>query len=70
VITIKKAVAIELQKVKLEPDECLFVKVDINLFSLKDANEICEFIQSLVPSGVKVIGYPGPGVDLQVVKKL
>lgn len=69
-IKIKEAVAIELQKVKLEPDECLFVKVDMNQFDMEEASNICEFIQSLVPSGVRVIGYHSPGVEIQVVKTL
>lgn len=66
----KKAIAIELQKIKLEPKDCLFVKVDINTLSLEEANKICSMIKELVPKDITVIGYPGPAVELQVVRKL
>lgn len=66
----KKAIAIELQKIKLEPKNCLFVKVDINTLSLEEANKICSMIKELVPKDITVIGYPGPAVELQVVRKL
>jgi hypothetical protein len=67
---LEKAIAVELQKIKLEPDDCIFVKVDINTFDLKEAVTICENIKKMVPENITVIGYPGPGVELQVVRKL
>lgn len=66
----KKAIAVELQKIKLEPKDCLFVKVDINALNLEEANKICSMIKELVPKDITVIGYPGPAVELQVVRKL
>lgn len=66
----KKAIAVELQKIKLEPKDCLFVKVDINTLNLEEANKICSMIKELVPKDITVIGYPGPAVELQVVRKL
>ena len=67
---IKKAIAVELQKIKLEPGDCLFVKVDINKFGLSEAEKICSMVKELVPKDITVIGYPGPAVELQVVRKL
>ena len=67
---LKKAIAVELQKIKLEPDDCLFVKVDINTFDFEEATIICERIKEMVPENITVIGYPGPGVELQVVRKV
>ena len=67
---LKKAIAVELQKIKLEPDDCLFVKVDINTFDFEEAAKICEMVKKMVPENITVIGYPGPAVELQVVKKL
>ena len=67
---LKKAIAVELQKIKLEPDDCLFVKVDLNIFDLEEANRIVKMIKELVPQDITVIGYPGPAVELQVVRKL
>ena len=67
---IKKAIAVELQKIKLEPDDCLFVKVDLNTFDLEEANRIVKMIKELVPQDIVVIGYPGSAVELQVVRKL
>ena len=66
----KKAIAVELQKIKLEPDDCLFVKVDLDIFDVEEAIEICEMIKKMVPENIAVIGYPGPGVEFQVVRKL
>ena len=66
----KKAIAVELQKIKLEPDDCLFVKVDINTFSIETAIKIYEMVKEMVPNNITVIGYPGPAVELQVVRKL
>lgn len=66
----KKAIAVELQKIKLEPKDCFFVKVDINTLNLEEANKICSMIKELVPKDITVIGYPGPAVELQVVRKL
>lgn len=67
---LKKAIAAELQKIKLEPDDCLFVKVDLNTFGLKEAECIIKKIKELVPKDITVIGYPGSAVELQVVRKL
>ena len=67
---LKKAIAVELQKIKLEPDDCLFVKVDLNTFDLEEAECITKKIKELVPKDITVIGYPGPAVELQVVRKL
>ena len=67
---IKKAIAVELQKIKLEPDDCLFVKVDINTFDIEEAEKICSMVREMVPQDITVIGYPGPAVELQVVRKL
>ena len=67
---LKKAIAVELQKIKLEPDDCLFVKVDINTFDIEEAIKICEMVKEMVPENITVIGYPGPAVELQVVRKL
>ena len=67
---LKKAIAVELQKIKLEPDDCLFVKVDINTFDFEEATQICEMVKEMVPENITVIGYPGPAVELQVVRKL
>ena len=67
---IKKAIAIELQKIKLEPGDCLFVKVDMNTFDFEEACDITESFRACVPEDINVIGYPSPGVELQVVRKL
>ena len=67
---LKKAIAVELQKIKLEPDDCLFVKVDLNIFDFEEATQICKIVKEMVPENITVIGYPGPGVELQVVRKL
>ena len=67
---LKKAIAVELQKIKLEPDDCLFVKVDLNTFDLEEAECIIKKIKELVPKDITVIGYPGSAVELQVVRKL
>ena len=69
-IKIKQAIGIELQKIKLEPGDCLFVKVDINQFDLQEASCIYQMIKDLVPDNITVIEYPGPGVELQVVRQL
>ena len=66
----KKAIAVELQKIKLEPDDCLFVKVDLDTFDLEEAECITKMIKELVPKNITVIGYPGSAVELQVVRKL
>ena len=67
---LKKAIAVELQKIKLEPDDCLFVKVDLDTFDLEEAESITKMVKELVPKNITVIGYPGPAVELQVVRKL
>lgn len=67
---LKKAIVVELQKIKLEPDDCLFVKVDLNTFTIDEACNIVKSVKDIVPKGVTVIGYPGPAVELQVVRKL
>ena len=67
---LKKAIAVELQKIKLEPDDCLFVKVDLNTFDAEEATRICKMVKEMVPENITVIGYPGPAVELQVVRKL
>lgn len=67
---LKKAIAVELQKIKLEPDDCLFVKVDLDTFDFEEANCIVQIVKELVPKDITVIGYPGPAVELQVVRKL
>lgn len=67
---LKKAIAVELQKIKLEPDDCLFVKVDLNVFDIEEATRICEMVKEMVPENITIIGYPGPAVELQVVRKL
>ena len=67
---LKKAIAVELQKIKLEPDDCLFVKVDLDTFDLEEAESITKMGKELVPKNITVIGYPGPAVELQVVRKL
>jgi hypothetical protein len=67
---LKKAIAVELQKIRLEPDDCLFVKVDLNTFDIEEAVRICEMVKELVPKDIAVIGYPGPAIELQVVRKL
>lgn len=67
---IKKAIAIELQKIKLEPDDCIFVKVDMNTFDFEEACNITESLRACVPENINVIGYPSPGIELQVVRKL
>ena len=67
---IKKAIAVELQKIKLEPGDCLFVKVDLGTFDLEEAECITKMIKELVPKNITVIGYPGPAVELHVVRKL
>lgn len=69
-IKIKQVIGIELQKIKLEPGDCLFVKVDINQFDIDEANRICQMVKELVPYGITVIGYPSPGVEFQVVRQL
>ena len=66
----KKAIAVELQKIKLEPDDCLFVKIDLNVFDLEEAEHIVKMVKELVPKNITVIGYPGPAVEFQVVTKL
>ena len=67
---IKKAIAVELQKIKLEPNDCLFVKIDIDTFDFEEACRIIESVRACVPEDINVIGYPNPGVEIQVVKKL
>ena len=67
---LKKAIAVELQKIKLEPDDCLFVKADLNTFDFEEATQICKMVKEMVPKNITVIGYPGPAVELQVVRKL
>ena len=67
---LKKAIAVELQKIKLEPDDCLFVKIDLDTFDLVEAESIVKMVKELVPKDITVIGYPGPAVELQVVRKL
>ena len=69
-IKIKQVIGIELQKIKLEPGDCLFVKVDINQFDIDEANRIFQMVKDLVPYNITVIGYPSPGVELQVVRQL
>ena len=69
-IKIKQVIGVELQKIKLEPGDCLFVKVDINQFDIDEANHICQMVKELVPDNITVLGYPGPGVELQVVRQL
>ena len=66
----KKAIAVELQKIKLEPDDCLFVKVDLDTFDCEEAECIIKMVKELVPKDITVIGYPGPAIELQVVRKL
>ena len=66
----KKTIAVELQKIKLEPDDCLFVKVDLNTFDFEEATQICKIVKEMMPENITVIGYPGPAVELQVVRKL
>ena len=65
-----KVIAVELQKIHLEPDDCLFVKVDLNTFTVDEACKIVESVKDMVPQGVTVMGYPGPAVEIQVVRKL
>ena len=65
-----KVIAVELQKIHLEPDDCLFVKVDLNTFTIEEACDIVKSVKDMVPKGVTVIGYPGPAVEIQVVRKL
>lgn len=65
-----KVIAVELQKIHLESDDCLFVKVDLNTFTIDEACKIVESVKDMVPKGVTVIGYPGPSVEIQVVRKL
>lgn len=67
---IKKAIAVELQKIKLEPNDCLFVKIDLNTFDIEEANTIIKMIKDCIPEDINIIGYPGPGVEFQVVRKL
>ena len=69
-IKIKNVIAVELQKITLEPDDCLFVKVDLDTFDLEEAECITKMVKELVPKDITVIGYPGPAVELQVVRKL
>ena len=69
-IKIKQVIGVELQKIKLEPGDCLFVKVDMNQFDLDEANRICQMVKDLVPYHITVIGYPSPGIELQVVRQL
>ena len=66
----KKAIAVELQKIKLEPGDCLFVKIDTDRFSAKEAEKIYEMVKKMVPKNITVIGYSGSAVELQVVRKL
>lgn len=66
----KQIIAVELQKIKLEPDDCLFVKVDLDTFDLAEAESIVKMVKELVPKDIVVIGYPGPAIELQVVRKL
>ena len=68
--TMKKVIAVELQKIKLEPDDCLFIKVDLDAFDLEEAECITKMVKELVPKDITVIGYPGPAVEIQVVRKL
>lgn len=66
----KKAIAVELQKIKLEPDDCLFVKVDLDTFDVEEAEHIIKMVKELVPKDIVVMGYPSPGIEIQVVRKL
>ena len=67
---LKKVIAVELQKIKLEPDDCLFVKIDLDTFNWEGAERIVKMVKELVPKDIVVIGYPGSAVEFQVVKKL
>lgn len=67
---IKKAIAVELQKIKLEPNDCLFVKIDMDTFDFEEACRITERLRACVSEDINVIGYPSPGVEIQVVRKL
>ena len=61
---------IELQKIKLEPDEYLLVKINSNMFDIGEASDIYNTIRSAFPEDANIIGYPDPGVEFQVVKLL
>ena len=61
---------IELQKIKLEPDEYLLVKIDSNMFAIEEAQKIYKSIRECFPEDTNIIGYPSPGVEFQVVKLL
>ena len=61
---------IELQKIKLEPDECLLVKINSNIFTAGEASDIYNTIRSAFPEDANIIVYPSPGVEFQVVKLL
>ena len=61
---------IELQKIKLEPDEHLLVKINSNMFTIEEAQEIYKSIRACFPEDANIVGYPSPGIEFQVVKLL
>jgi hypothetical protein len=42
----------------------------MDTFDLEEACRITENLRACVPEDINVIGYPSPGVEIQVVKKL
>ena len=42
----------------------------MDTFNFEEANNIIKELKDCVPEDVNVIGYPSPGVELQVVRKL
>ena len=65
-----EVIAIELQKINLTPGDCLFVKINMDMFDIAEASNICNSIKEQLPEGVALIGYPSPGVEIQVVRTL
>lgn len=65
-----EVIAVELQKLNLTPGDYLFVKVNSDMFNIGEASNICSFIKEQLPEGVVLIGYPNPGVEIQVVRTL
>lgn len=65
-----EVIAVELQKLNLTTGDYLFVKVNSDMFDFDVASDICNSIKEQLPEGVVLIGYPNPGVEIQVVRTL
>lgn len=61
---------IKIQKLQLEPGECLFVEFDTDVWNLDKANELHKTIREELPEDVRLISYPKDYIKFKVVKPL